>query len=78
MSAPKQFKRNLSIGVSDNLADTLQHIATIKGTTIAAIAREMIALGLETYLRRSQSEMAPMDHAYTTLSEKQTKSEDEK
>lgn len=76
MSAPKQFTRNLSIGVSDILADTLQHIATIKGTTIAAVAREMIVLGLETYVRRSQAEMAPMDLAYTTLSEKQTKSED--
>ena len=72
MSAPKQFTRNLSIGVSDILADTLQHIATIKGTTIAAVAREMIVLGL-TYVRRSQAEMAPMDLAYTTLSESKQK-----
>jgi len=69
MAPIKRNSRILSVGVSDILGDTLQAIATIKGTTISDVTRKMINLGLETYERRSQAEMAPMDHEYTTLKE---------
>jgi len=69
MAPIKRNSRILSVGVSDILGDTLQAIATIKATTISDVTRKMINLGLETYERRSQAEMAPMDHAYTTLKE---------